>query len=69
MVVLCTKCNFKNKYPKLDFLKKSNKKISRMVATPQSLKDLVPFLLKKENIFNNLKQVIPQNRKKFWENI
>lgn len=64
-----TKCNFEEEYAELDFLKKNVMKVSRM-ATPQSLKGPCGIPVEKRNdILNNLTQVIPQNRKNFWENI
>ncbi|KAF0695234.1 Uncharacterized protein FWK35_00038743, partial [Aphis craccivora] len=67
--ILYTKCNFEEEYSELDFLKKNVMKMSGM-ARPEPLKGPCGIPVEKKNdILNNLKQVIPQNRKQFWENI
>jgi len=43
-------------------------KISGM-ATPQPLKGPCGIPLKKNDIHNKLRHVIPQNKKQFWKNI
>jgi len=66
---LYTKCNFEEEYAEIDFLKKSVMKVSGM-ATPQPLKGPYGIPIEKRNdILNNLTQVIPQNKTNFWENI
>lgn len=40
------------------------------MVTPQPLNDSCSIPIEKRNdILTNLKQVVPQNRKHFWENI
>lgn len=64
---LMYKKKFGEEYEKLDFLNlKSQKKIEK----PSTLVKPCGFSqVKRDSILSNLKQVIPENRKMFWENL
>lgn len=67
--ILYTKSNFNENYTELNFLRKTAMKINGMPHPVSLTKPRGIQKEKRDSILQNLSQVLPMNRKTFWENI
>jgi len=66
---LFTKSDYDEEYSELDFLSKNAMKINGMPHPISLTKPRWVLQEKRDSILQNLSQVLPANRKYFWENI
>lgn len=64
-----TKNDYDEEYSELDFLRKNVMKINGMPHPTSLTKPQGVLQEKRDSILQNLSQVLPANRKIFWENI
>jgi len=67
--ILFTKSDYDEEYSELDFLRKNVMKINGMPHPISLTKPRGVLQEKRDSILQNLSQVLPANRKIFWENI